>query len=1141
MNTDFGKWLKGLFLTILLLLTLAIAALVYVLDTPDGTRWLFDRLSASLPGRLHIQNIEGSLWRGATLEAVEYANAGQEISATNLHFVVEWPDLIYGRLVLKRVNANSIAYRDTNPPDTARKALTISIPALPMTMIIKRSSVGELTISGPGSTTRVNALKIKQARLSGHDLAVAESTFTIEDLTLTTTRMTARLQDPVPVSGQIRWRHTKKDLSGGGSIKGSLVKLTFKHVLEHPAKVNTEGSLELLNRVSPLFQSTTDWDEWRIADYQLQRGQIRVNGTPNDYTLSFNANATGPEIPPVTLRGEASGHQSGFVTTDIEVNTEAGTLHLSGPLSWSPELAAQLEVQLVALDPAFLTPHLRGQLSGGAKLLVTGTNKLELRTIDIAGRVNNNTFKTTGAIVWTPEQWLCTACSLSVGGNQLRAEGNYSERQLAVRFSMDAPSLNDLWPGLEGSLTAKGSLRGPIALPRFNGELLGQQLRYGPWSAANLALVSRAQSNTPIQIEASAQTVRRHNHLLGSPHISARGSADDLMFDLRWQRGDIQFASGGTLQRRDADISGSLREASLEEPHSGTWKLDRPLTFGYRDGTLALGEHNWLGKSGSLSLTELKLGREIQLSGQLQQLPLSTVNALLPEGYQLAGTVDAAIELTRKEDIWEGDIAWRQHGTVVHINDPDLESAELSAPRLNLDVKLTQGGAKALLSAHVEPGMHTEISATVQRLTLDTTINGQLHLRGNHWRWLPAVIPTIDDVAGDVSVTMNFKGPLLRPDLSGEAVFRNGQLVLPALNAKLDAIDLALTGKPDGRVTVLGSARAGEGRLTLGGHIDNPLAGTRSLLLTINGESALVTDWPEYRVWASPQLNVHGDADGWRVDGSIIMPRAEIALEDLPKDVVKPSTDVAVLNRPEDRKPNTVYTGRVRVSAGERVHLKATGLKTYVSGDLLVSKKADATLAVEGQLSLLDGVFSAFGQDLTVRKGTLTFGGPLSNPLIDVEAVREIDEFGQKITAGIRMVGYRDDLTTTVFSEPAMGEADALSYLISGRPLTGLTESQGGDLTSAALSLSIHQAARITQEVSRKLGVDQLSVSGSGEQMALVVGKELSSRMYARYAYGVFSQIGTLFLGYRLGEHFRLEAGAGESQTIDLLYTVEKP
>ena len=248
-----------------------------------------------------------------------------------------------------------------------------------------------------------------------------------------------------------------------------------------------------------------------------------------------------------------------------------------------------------------------------------------------------------------------------------------------------------------------------------------------------------------------------------------------------------------------------------------------------------------------------------------------------------------------------------------------------------------------------------------------------------------------------------------------------------------------------------------------------------------------------------------------------------------------------VLNKPKEIKPQSVFSSRVRVSAGERVHLQAAGLNTYVSGDLLVSRSEGAELAVEGQLSLLDGVFSAFGQDLTVRKGTLTFGGPLDNPLIDVEAVRMIDEFGKKITAGIHIQGYRDNLITTVFSEPAMGEADALSYLIAGRPLTGLSESQGGDLTSAALSLSISQAARITQEVGRKFGVDQLTTIGSGEELALVVGKQLSTRMYARYAYGVFSQIGTLFLGYRLGEHFRLEAGAGENQTIDLLYTVEKP
>ena len=59
--------------------------------------------------------------------------------------------------------------------------------------------------------------------------------------------------------------------------------------------------------------------------------------------------------------------------------------------------------------------------------------------------------------------------------------------------------------------------------------------------------------------------------------------------------------------------------------------------------------------------------------------------------------------------------------------------------------------------------------------------------------------------------------------------------------------------------------------------------------------------------------------------------------------------------------------------------------------------------------------------------------------------------------------------------------------------------------------------------------------------MALVLGKNLGRRWYARYAYGVFSQIGTLFLGYRLGENLLLEAGTGEHQAIDLLYTLEQP
>jgi translocation and assembly module TamB len=55
-----------------------------------------------------------------------------------------------------------------------------------------------------------------------------------------------------------------------------------------------------------------------------------------------------------------------------------------------------------------------------------------------------------------------------------------------------------------------------------------------------------------------------------------------------------------------------------------------------------------------------------------------------------------------------------------------------------------------------------------------------------------------------------------------------------------------------------------------------------------------------------------------------------------------------------------------------------------------------------------------------------------------------------------------------------------------------------------------------------------------------VAGKQINDRLYARYAYGVFSRLGMVILRYRLSERVSLEAGAGENQSIDILYTVEK-
>ena len=91
------------------------------------------------------------------------------------------------------------------------------------------------------------------------------------------------------------------------------------------------------------------------------------------------------------------------------------------------------------------------------------------------------------------------------------------------------------------------------------------------------------------------------------------------------------------------------------------------------------------------------------------------------------------------------------------------------------------------------------------------------------------------------------------------------------------------------------------------------------------------------------------------------------------------------------------------------------------------------------------------------------------------------------------------------------------------------------------MALGARQATKITEQIGQTLGLDQLAIAGDGaSSTALVAGKQINSRLHARYAYGVFSRLGTLILRYKMSRRLTLEAGAGEAQSINLLYTVEK-
>lgn len=603
------------------------------------------------------------------------------------------------------------------------------------------------------------------------------------------------------------------------------------------------------------------------------------------------------------------------------------------------------------------------------------------------------------------------------------------------------------------------------------------------------------------------------------------------------------LSAAGQLQRTPDGLSGTVSRLAFSESETGRWVLGTPLVFRAGDAGIEVDAHRWLPPEGQLDINRIAYSAEsASIVGNATRLPLAAANRFLPEGLRLEGMASAQIDVARAGDVWSGSAHWRQSDTVLRVENVGAEQYRINIPEAVADGNFDGDRAHVESNLRIDPGVALTAVADVYSLRQDPQIDATIDIEGEQWQWLTALFPEIDDLGGSISANLTATGALGSPQFGGAATWREGSANVPALNVPLSGIDLALSLKPGGDAALEGRATAGEGEVRISGEVRDALSRGPTFDLTITGDSAELINWPEYRVWASPDLALAGSLQGWDARGSMTIPRAEIDIRELPENAVAISDDVRIATVDYSTSVSRArYSGEARIVLGDAVHVAAFGLNTRLEGALVVRKNPDRDLTLEGTVRLVDGEFEAYGQRLKIEEGTLTFTGPPDDPIVDVRATRRIEDFESTIVAGIHLTGRAKQVTSTVYAEPAMSEADALSYLMIGRPLSEATTAEGDMLSNAAVGLGLRRAARITQQIGQSLGLDELTIIGDGgDATALVAGKQFNDRLYARYVYGVFSRLGMIMIRYRLSQRLSLEAGAGEAQSIDVLYTVEK-
>jgi translocation and assembly module TamB len=276
------------------------------------------------------------------------------------------------------------------------------------------------------------------------------------------------------------------------------------------------------------------------------------------------------------------------------------------------------------------------------------------------------------------------------------------------------------------------------------------------------------------------------------------------------------------------------------------------------------------------------------------------------------------------------------------------------------------------------------------------------------------------------------------------------------------------------------------------------------------------------------------------------VPRASLEIVALPAQAVAPSPDAVVhgQTRANRSQPLQMRTA-IELTLGDDVRYSALNLDTTVGGQLRIATEPNASANATGTL-LLDGTYDAYGQRLDLERGQLLFSGPLDNPGLDVRAIRKLDTTptATATEVGVELTGTLQQPSTRIVSTPAMSEADALSYLLFGRPVTannGMGADETTTLQTAALSLGLQQALPVVQRFGNSLGLDELTVqSTTADAGELMAGKYISPKIFLRYSYGLFNRIGGLLLRFDVNDRFSVETRSGEFNSVDFLFTVEK-
>jgi translocation and assembly module TamB len=409
-------------------------------------------------------------------------------------------------------------------------------------------------------------------------------------------------------------------------------------------------------------------------------------------------------------------------------------------------------------------------------------------------------------------------------------------------------------------------------------------------------------------------------------------------------------------------------------------------------------------------------------------------------------------------------------------------------------------------------------------------LSGHVDLALNSLAFVELLTPEVANAKGRLAANYAIAGTISAPRLDGALTLKEFAAELPSAGLKLHDGDISARATDADHFVLDGTIKSGDGTLTLSG--TGGIGADAPLKASIKGDNFLAADIPAAKVVISPDLTIERTSENIRVGGSVTIPKTDVDLAKLPGGgVAQTSPDVVVVDaqQPAPGKPLPVVVG-VEIKLGDDVKLAGLGLDGRVHGQLRIDQRPGKLATGTGTMNV-DGTYKAYGQNLKIESGRLLFAGTaLDNPGLDIRAARTIlgasgGQSDDTVTAGLQVRGTAQVPVLTVYSQPVMEQSEALSYLITGKPLSGLKSGEGDMLGTAARALGSATGDLLAKGIGARMGVDAgVSDNAAVGGAAFTVGKYLAPKLYLSYGVGLFTPGEVVSLKYLFSRRWNFEA-----------------